>query len=693
MNVSLRNIKKISKYESTLSLSHFDALPKGLQQLWSCLCEIAFQTLCEDKIVFSHEDLSKKFQGLSSGEEVLCFGLLQSAESILVDGHGVSFHFLHLTFQEYLAALYLVRQPPDKQLQLCQSYAGSKRFNMVWRFFFGISSTVCNQSINSGVSKVLVDDCEYAKSTLTLCHVAFEANHMHMYNLVTSEIKNGRYVEFFAHTAFDFAAVIGVITNLQDCRFSINLLNCCLGDKQIAALADALAGEHKKLQVLSIDLSGNNLTDQNVANLFDRASLAFSQSLLSIGLENGMIGPKAINSITTVLAKSLHENYNDSSGLYIEYNPLEIEGLKALRDAICTDKLANLTILSLAGSLTSDADTNAELILALGSGHCHSLEKLDLSRNNLGVPGGKALGKVLPHLHEVSLNLDKTMLGDEGISTLTRNLEDICEISLKSNGIHAAGISCLAVSICIGNIPLVVDFVSLANNPLGVEGFLAVVKLLSGDHFWAYTIDLSGCQLTTAGGSVTFPNAKTVRQLICSQQLQTNATKLLLIDSNNFTGEGIHILAAFMYVCPSLERLYCRNCGITSDDLKQLLVQVSDLKLKWSYLKLWDLGNNDIDDDGVSTLIQHLSMFPNMGSIDLNGNIQVSPGMLETFEEKLDARCEVHLHAILIALINPRCMREGYCSRFVCVSVCLSVCLSVPELHATRFVCRSKLTY
>ena len=47
--------------------------------------------------------------------------------------------------------------------------------------------------------------------------------------------------------------------------------------------------------------------------------------------------------------------------------------------------------LSLAGSLTSDADINAELILALGSGHGRSLISLDLSRNNLGTPGGKAL--------------------------------------------------------------------------------------------------------------------------------------------------------------------------------------------------------------------------------------------------------------------------------------------------------------
>ena len=650
LNVSLRNIKKMPKYRSIPSLPHFDALPEGLQQPWSLLCEIAFQTLSEDKIVFSHEDLSRTFQGLSLGKEVLCFGLLQSAESILVDGHGVSFHFLHLTFQEYLAALYLVRQPRDKQLQLCLSYAKSERFNMVWRFFFGISFTVCKQPVDSDVSKVLVDTC-HRYHTL-LWHFALEANDKGVDALVTSTIDDGLHAQFFAHSVFDTVAVIHVIANLQNCSgITINLSNCCLGDKQIAALAAALAGEHRKLQVSTMDISGNKLTDQSVADLFDRASHVFSQSLSYISLENNIIGAKAINSITTVLDKSLRygiiaRTYKPT--LHISYNPLEVEGLKALRDAICAHKLANVVKLSLAGSLTSDANTNAEMILALH--HCPSLNELDLSRNTLGVPGGKALGKVLPCLPcTVSSFLKEAMLGDEGISALAQNLEDTCKLAdldLESNDIHAAGISCLAESICTRGIPSLVNVLDIANNPLGLEGVMSVVRILSSDHFHASHVNLSGCQLTTPGGSGTTPNygnAIDVRQLICSQRLQANA-EVLWIDENNFNGEGIHILAAFMYVCPSLKHLSCSNCGITSDDLKQLLVQLSGLRSKLSYLKSWYLGNNDIDDDGVSALIQHLSMFPKLKYILLDGNIRVSSGMLETLEEKLDTLQKVLLH-------------------------------------------------
>ena len=665
LNVTLRNIQKRPEYESICSLSHFDALPESLRQPWSLLCELAFQTLTEDKIVFSHEDLSRNFQNLTLDSELLCFGLLQSAKSILECGYGVSFHFLHLTFQEYLAALYLVRQPPDKQLQLCQSYAGSKHFEMVWRFFLGISSIVCNQSVESDVVKVLIGtyNGDNVNDALILCHFAFEANQRSMDNLIALKIKDNGFVDLFANTALDSAAIIHVIANLHDCSCSISLSNSGL---LIAALANALAGEHRKLKVRSLHLNNNKVSDQSVADLFDRASPAFSQSLQYIILGNNMIGPKAIKSITTVPAESLVvatelDDYERSYGGYtmlsLDDNPLGTDGVRALRDALCANKLVNLKFLSLAGSLTDNQDTNAELILALGSGHCHSLRDLDLSRNILGEPGGKALGRVLPHLHsEVFLRLNETMLGDEGISAFSQNLQGTCKLGslyLENNDI-CLGISCLAESVCAGKILLSnMSALMLTNNPLGLEGVIAVVKILNAcsDHFlwtdYVSSIALSGCQLTTAGGVATnpdFDNAVGLWQFICNRQLKVAyCIKELVIDNINFSGEGIHVLASFMYACPCVEVLYCRCCGITSDDLKQLLDQISELRLKFSLLSVWFLIGNDIGDDGVSALIQHLSMFPKLRSIYLYGNIRVSPGMLKTLEEKLKTKW-VRLH-------------------------------------------------
>ena len=683
LNVILRNIQKVPKYESIPSLPHFDALPEGLQQPWSLLCEIAFQTLREDKIVFSHEDLSKKFQHLSLGKEIFCFGLLQSAESILEVGHGVSFHFLHLTIQEYLAAFYIVIQPPDVQLMLVQSQiVGLVRFEMVWRFFFGISYAIYDgQRCSEVLFKKLIDAHHTDFTMMTLYHFGLEANHTPIDIQIASKISRWKlkeankhlserfqhlqevsifdayqfiefisdlHVSFFARTAHDFAAVVYVISKLQRCSdIKIEFSDFDLGDEQIAALVDALVGEHKHLEVVIMILRGNKLTDQGAADLFDRASPAFSRSLQQVYVENNRIGPKAITSITSVLAQSLCDDFFDSPLLNVSDNSLEVEGLKALRDAMCADKLATLTELFLAGSLTSDADTNAELILALGSGHCHSLEELDLSRNNLGVPGGKALGKVLPHLNSgVSLHLDETMLGDEGISAFTQNLDGTCklgDLDLENNGIQAAGVSCLAECICAGMISLSSTSVSLINNPLGLGGVMVLFRMLNSCNFLSDCIDLSRCQLTTAGRSgVDSDSDQTLtcvgmEQFICYQpQLsRTNSITSLFIENTSFTGDHICILECLMYMCPHLEYLHCKNCEITSNDLEQLLVKLSKLNVKLPNLEQWDLSDNNIDDDGVSTLIQHLSMFPKLNSTGLDCRSQVSPKMLETLEENL----------------------------------------------------------
>ena len=142
-----RNLRKLEAYGPTFGMSSFDEVPEGLQQSWWLLCQFACEALDKDAIVFSKKELLEFFpQGLAF-EKILCFGLLQSAETVLDVTCVVSFNFLHLTIMEYLAALYLSRQPLDRQLQflLLQSQfrflikeTFRYHFNIVSGFLFGI---------------------------------------------------------------------------------------------------------------------------------------------------------------------------------------------------------------------------------------------------------------------------------------------------------------------------------------------------------------------------------------------------------------------------------------------------------------------------------------------------------------------------------------------------------------------------
>ena len=718
LNVMFRNIQKNDAFKNILSLSNFNALTKDLEQPFWRLCEFAFQMLKKNQIVFSEEELVEFLpQGLALDDKILCFGLLQSVETVLETGHGVSFHFLHLTFQEFLASLYLSRQPPETQLEVFRAHCSESHFTLILRFFFGVCfcNTECETKcdIKQFVHCMANKDDGFNKK-LSLCHCAFEAHN----DVVNSEViqfiiaSNNPYKIIFIkvddtfgypRTAHDCAAVLYVIANMQECSgMEIDFSDSGVRENQIKTLADILASKHGKLQVRELNLRGNKLTDKCVSDLFHRASAAF-QSLTCLDLSGNRIGSESIKSIASTLAKSSSSG-SQLSELYLFHNPLGVSGLQSLEDVVHDNLLSKLEFLYLAGSLTSNADTNAAwlntFVEALST-HCPHLERLDLSENNLGIPGASALARVISKLHHHSqsndrlnvgflsnMDLDETNLGDKGLCAFVESLECVHhfkELGLSDNGIHATGIVSLADA---GKVFLrgTVSYLYLRDNPLGLEGTLAVGRMLSSSHCQPRNVHLPRCKLTTDGSGL--PNTdslnvginisgETVRdvgQQLC-QMPQNNTIAVLLLDGNSFTGEGIHILAGFMHLCTCLMYLNSGDCGITSDDLLLLLDKLAQLKSSCpslcSKLESWDLASNRIDDSGVYGLINHLpSLFPRLGcgrhgDISLRGN-PVSCEVETKLEEEIKRRKEVRCYSSPVVSL---------CVILLCISVVVCFCV------------------
>ena len=543
-----RNLRKLPAYGPTFSMESFDDIPESLKKSWCDLCEFAFKALKYHQIVFSKKELPEISK--DGDEQVLCFGLMQSVETVLALTREVSYNFLHLTFMEYLAALHLSKQPLDRS---CLMWLSSFHFRMVLRFYFGIRFYSSNNEADIGCVKLAMQHVD----RLTLCHCAFEAQNV----IVNSEMQFDGELGY-PRNPHDCAAVLYVINSTKKCSgLKIMFYYTHVRDKQIRILADVLARRNGELQVKQLSLIDNKLTDETVSYLFKHASDAF-RYLTCIHLTDNKIGAESMKSLTTALAKS------SSNG--------------------CT------------------------------------LSDFVLSSPNLG---------------------------DEGLCVFVDNLEGECHavrLSLYDNGIHATGVSCLADAVCSGKI-VIKGSLCLNRNGLGLEGALAVGRMLSNNHCQLDRLELTECELTTAGGSL--PNndslnldsnisSETVRQQLC-QMPQNSTITFLILDYNTFTGNGIHILAGFMCLCSSLNVLWTCNCGITSNDLRQLyeILKSSFSGKPLSKLLCWSLEDNKIDVDGISTLEPLLSLFPRLYEIGLNDDVIVSDEMEEELRRREEVRC------------------------------------------------------
>ena len=386
LNIMSNYVWKRDISTNILSLSGIGVLPENLQESWWCLCQLAFETLTSHK-------------GLSSIESRIetAAGLLE----IITEKSSVTFHFLYPSFQEYLAALYLVKQPHSSQLKILDAIK-LRQFTMFWQYFFGICMEYDQGSIIKHAIHVLsVSDV----SRSLLCQCAFEARS----DVISSEIikaaltiahSSGKKSIHFGdpNTAYACTAALYVMdNNMQDSVYGIEIYfkGCSLDSKIISKLADILV--KRQFQVQSLDLSDNSLSDDSMASLFHRASSSF-QLLEKLFLHNNKIGDKSITAIVTALSKSSSR----SVILFdLSFNPITLIGLQVLQNAIKSNTFANLEILFMQESLTTDANANIHYFSMFTDAllsHCRQLRRLNISSNDFGECVTPVLSRIISKL-------------------------------------------------------------------------------------------------------------------------------------------------------------------------------------------------------------------------------------------------------------------------------------------------------
>ena len=658
LNFCLRNIRKVDSYKDLSVLTSFSSLPKELQRSWSILCKFAFQALLKNQIIFSEEELTEFFPNES--DKIFIFGLLQRSESILETGCGVSFHFLHLTFQEYLAALHLVEEhyaidhsfkvEADPSSRRLIFYNISCEFNMMWRFYFGIC---CQTSKSNHGEQLAIEHLSHILAVnddvLSILHYAFEAGNRMITDKVVEFVlsnniddKGGDFIYITFNnltTAHDCSAVIYAIANIQRSGFiSIDFSNCSLRENQVQVLADALASKHGSLQVKKLSLANNSLADVSIIQLFERGSAAF-QSLEELDLSRNMIGAISIKTIAKTVAQS---PYNSISRLDLSHNHLGVSGVQALVEVLCADKLVSLTQLNLEGSLTSDEDTNVELLSTLVNAltHCPHFSKLNVSHNNfINIFFVRKSDKLCIAVLDLSCNQMKDRNMSNLFQTASAAFQSLVRLDLSDNMIGVESIN--AITSTLAQSPSnSLSHLDLSHNPLGVPGVQSLVDVLCADKL----VSLIELNLE---GSLTSDDDTNVELLSAVVNALTHCPNFseLNVSHNNF---GACDKSTILYI--SFVR---KNCKLCIADLDLSHKQIKDKNMSSLFqrassvlqsLVSLNLSDNMIEVESINAITRTLAQSPynSLSLLDLSHNLLGAAG-LQALEEALCCHLWVNL--------------------------------------------------
>ena len=131
-----RFLKKISNIEFS-SASNFSALPEPHNKVFDELSKLAYDALVKDQIVFTRDEINKACPHLTmESDNWNGLGLIKAAH---YSDDSVSFHFLHFSVQEYMAAYYIALLSDNEQLKLIKNTFWNIRYFNTWIMYVGIT--------------------------------------------------------------------------------------------------------------------------------------------------------------------------------------------------------------------------------------------------------------------------------------------------------------------------------------------------------------------------------------------------------------------------------------------------------------------------------------------------------------------------------------------------------------------------
>ena len=497
-------LRTLTRYEEEMDFFESpDDLQDDDKEIFLKICELAFKKTAASKQVFKKSEIRKFFNDISCGSESL--GLITVDCMASVCGFEKLYTFLHLTFQEYLAAYHISKLEEEKQLEVITQYSQKKHMIVVWKFYCGL--------VNFNEHDDRLKNILSYEDDLFNVHCAFESQHTITCDSVVMTGESGT-LSFNNHflTPSDMTA-IGYIVRNAECPVEKVVLNKCkLSQDGVDALIDEAGAKISSLRALSFHgkdclmeqfkLLNTCLKTMNSLKVFDISHTTLGAKKVRLLVENITLP----NLETLKLSSSMLVNHSallqslvfnspafkqvilvdgglpHHQGLIISsfgfspflhgcgslahvnmqdhlFEPGEFDVLSSSMNqfSCCTNlrltncnigdnvgALKNLSLLaSFDVSVNGISDSGATAV-ADNIQRFTKLQNINMSFNHIGDSGAMVLAESIHLLINLKkLDLSYNLIGDEGAIAVTRAIKDLqdFEISLWNHRITKEGVS------------------------------------------------------------------------------------------------------------------------------------------------------------------------------------------------------------------------------------------------------------
>ena len=236
-------IRYYRKKEFDLSnVKSLDNLPDEVQESFDYLCKVAYDGVQNGTIIFDENDLEPNFKSL---------GLLHGEESFAKYAKSRSYHFLHLSIQEVLAAKFMATKLIHEELnheeqntvKEFEKLFDQPRFYAVFRYFAAITKlknpeikkvvlqVAKNQIKTRGKDKSRDSMFGYTPQPqfVTLIHCLFEAHDSDLCKKVVQELNSKLNLDGNSLNLTDCLSLGYFLTYCK--QFDVSLGACSIGDK------------------------------------------------------------------------------------------------------------------------------------------------------------------------------------------------------------------------------------------------------------------------------------------------------------------------------------------------------------------------------------------------------------------------------------------------------------------------------